>query len=188
MAWGPTLDANLERDLVTRARSGSAPDREAAFAEVFQGLREPVLALCLNVTGERGEAEDALQETFLAVARGLPAFRGDARLTTWVYRIAIRAALRVRSRRRRTTFAPLEWDPPAPCAPDPLLGEELRARVAEAMGRLPAEHRVVLSLAALEGLPHADIAEVLGVPVGTVWSRLHAARTRLAAALGPYLG
>jgi RNA polymerase sigma-70 factor (ECF subfamily) len=171
-----------EKSLVARARARAPATREAAFEELFARLRGQVFAVCLNVTGNAADADDALQETFLAVHAGLAKFRGQARLSTWVHRIAIRAALRVRSR-RRTAADVHEVDPPAR-TPDPVLVGELGGRIAAAMERLSAEHRVVVSLFAVDDLGHAQIAEILGVPEGTVWSRLHAARKRLAAELG----
>ena len=162
--------------------SGADPaeGRAPSFEAVYRELAAPVGKLCLHVCGNRAAAEDAFQETFLAVHRALPAFRGEAKRSTWVYRIALRAALRVRSRR------PPELELPPPERPEPVLEarDEVR-RVLEAMQQLNAEQRAVLSLFAIEGLGHKEIAEVLGVPEGTVWSRLHLARKRLAAALQP---
>lgn len=147
-----------------------------AFQELYATYRRPILALCYQITGNRADAEDAFQDTFLGVARGLPAFRGDAAIFTWVYRIAIRCALRTRSRNDvsadgSTANAATTEQPPS-----------LRD-VSRAIAGLSAPHRIVLGLFALEGLSHDQIAEILGIPVGTVWSRLHVARKQLAEAL-----
>ena len=155
---------------------------DAAFDEVFTALREQVFGVCLHVTGNAADADDALQETFVAVHAGLPRFRGESKVSTWVHRIAIRAAIRVRSARRVVTDVH-EADPPSRDS-DPVLARELGLRVAAAMERLSADHRVVISLFAVDGISHAQIAEILGVPEGTVWSRLHNARKRLATELG----
>jgi RNA polymerase sigma-70 factor (ECF subfamily) len=167
-------------ELLTRLRDGAT--RGAAFEELFAALREQVFAVCLHVTGNATDADDALQETFLAVHAGVARFRGEARLSTWVHRIAIRTSIRVRARRRPAADVH-EVDPPARES-DPVAAAELGQRIAEAMDRLPAQHRVVISLFAVEELGHAQIAEILGIPEGTVWSRLHAARKQLAAELG----
>jgi RNA polymerase sigma-70 factor (ECF subfamily) len=119
---------------------------------------------------------------FLTVNSALPHFRGESRLTTWIYRIALRTALRVRARRRPSE--PLDPELPGGGGEDAMRFVIEARRLAAALGRLPAEQRAVLSLFALDGLGHAAIAEILGVPEGTVWSRLHAARKRLAAELG----
>jgi RNA polymerase sigma-70 factor (ECF subfamily) len=154
----------------------------SAFDALYRAEREKVLALCLHVTGRRADAEDAAQETFLAVHRALRFFRGEAALSTWVYRIALRAALRVRARRRPSE--PVDPETPGPSG-EAEIASRARARlILDALGRLSAEHRMVLALFGLEGLGHRAIAEVLGVPEGTVWSRLHAARKRLASELG----
>jgi RNA polymerase sigma-70 factor (ECF subfamily) len=179
----PALDPAREAALLAAARGRGKP-REEAFDDLFRALREPVLALCLHLAGRRADAEDALQETFLAVHRALPRFRGEARLSTWVYRIAVRAALRARARRRDGPAVDPETPGGRSDAEADLEARLEARRLQEAMARLPAEHRVVLSLFALEGLSHRQIAEVLGVPEGTVWSRLHAARRRLSEEMG----
>jgi RNA polymerase sigma-70 factor (ECF subfamily) len=160
---------------VSRPAAPPRPDADA----LYRALRAPVLALCLRLTGSRADAEDALQDVFTSVHRALPAFRGEARPATWIYRIAIRAALRIRARRRETV--PLDPERDGSARPEDVLAarDEVR-RVAAAFDRLSADHRTVLSLFALDGLSHRELAEILGVPEGTVWSRLHAARTRLA--------
>lgn len=174
------LHSDYEQSLIDRSRDRAT--REAAFDELFASLREQVFAVCLHVTGNAADADDALQETFLAVHAGLAKFRGEARLSTWVHRIAIRASIRVRARRRPAADVH-EVDPPAR-GPDPVASREMGERIAAAMNRLSAEHRVVISLFAVDELGHAQIAEILGIPEGTVWSRLHAARKRLSAELG----
>lgn len=178
-----TTDAELA--LCEQARAGSPAERQQAFEQIFRALREQVFALCLHLTGSRAEAEDAVQECFLAVYRALGTFRGEARLATWVYRIAVRAALSVKARRRAQQHTPLD-DALATPAPgdDPETQAATRQdmrRFLDALAHLPEEHRVVLSLFAVEGLDHAQIAEIVGVPPGTVWSRLHNARKRLGA-------
>ena len=177
----PALDESAEAALWAGARSGPSARRQA-FDGLFRALREPVLALCLHLTGRRSDAEDALQETFLSAYRALPFFRGEARFSTWVYRIALRAALRVRSRRR--PGEQLHDEIPGGGGEAAMAARDEVRQVAAAMARLPAEQRAVLSLFAVEGLSHAQIAQVLGVPEGTIWSRLHAARKRLAAEMG----
>lgn len=154
--------------------------------ELFKTHRARVLALCLHLLGDRAEAEDALQETFLAVLRSLNGFRGDANVSTWIYRIALRAALKRKARLRAHATAPLDAATNTH-AEDPRERIEQRAELTRALESLSAEHRVVLCLFAIEGLTHKEIAEILGVPEGTIWSRLHAARKRLSASLAGHL-
>lgn len=178
----PQLAPAAEAQLLAGARGGEAA-RAATFDALYRALREPVLALGLHLTGRRADAEDALQETFLSVHRNLRAFRGEAGLSTWVFRIALRAALQARSRRR--DHAEVDPEHPAPGGGEAVLqAREEARRLQSALASLSAEHRSVLALFALDGLGHAAIAEILGLPEGTVWSRLHAARRRLAELLG----
>lgn len=181
------LEPERERSLVAQARDGNRSAREAAFQEIFETLRQPVFVLCRNLTGNSTEAEDVVQEVFLAAYRALPRFRGDSRISTWLHRIAIRTALRFNARRRKQRTTPLEVEPAGGGADDPLVAAELTERFGAALAGVPFRERVVLSLFSVEGLAHAEIAEILGVPVGTVWSRLHNARKRLVAALEPQL-
>jgi RNA polymerase sigma-70 factor (ECF subfamily) len=173
----PQLDDGTEAAVLAGVRRGGA-GRAMAFDTLFRALRLPVLELCLHVAGRRSDAEDGLQETFLAVYRALPAFRGESGLATWVFRIALRAALQLRARRRDHAEVDSETPSPGDGEVALLVREEAR-RVQSALGELSAEHRSVLALFALEGLRHAAIAEILGIPEGTVWSRLHVARARL---------
>jgi len=178
--FGVALDPAREAALLVRARGASSAQREKAFDELFEAFRGPVLALCFHLTGSRADAEDATQDVFLVVFTGLPKFRGESRLATWIYRIAIRTAFRTRARRPKTE--PLDVDPPGK-ANDPALDGEKRRQLRTALTRLSAEHRTVLALFSLDGLSHREIADTLGIPEGTVWSRLHLARKKLTAEL-----
>jgi len=187
------IEPSVEARLVAELQGGNRRARDRAISELHALLARPLHQLCLRVACHPTDAEDALQETFVDVMRGIGSFRGGARLTSWVYRVAIRAALRVRSRRERSasregpSFDGLELDERAardsgraPSDPARLAAErEGAARLLAAIGRLPAAQRAVLGLAALEELPQTEVAEILGVPVGTVHSRLSAARAKL---------
>lgn len=175
------LGPEAEAALIERARASGA-GQEQAVAELFRVYRNPVLALCRSITLHPADAEDALQEVFVAVHRALGRFRGESRLSTWLYRVAIRTALEVKSRRRRAE--PLDHALPGREEERQLLARDEARKLPAAIALLPAAHRVVLSLFALDGLTHREIAGILGVPEGTVWSRLNAARRRLAEELG----
>lgn len=172
----PSPAIEVEARILADARGDSA-HRSGAVAEVFRTFREPVLGLCLHLTGSQADAEDVVQEVFLSVHRALPLFRGESRLSTWIYRIAIRASLEHRARRRITE--PLDPDVAGPREEEGHMARDEARRVLMAMDRLSAEHRTVLSLFAIQGLSHKEIADILGVAEGTVWSRLNAARKRL---------
>ncbi len=129
------------------------------------------------------EREDACQEVFVAVYRSLGRFRGEARLSTWIYRIASRHASRA-SRRRRvrkllSTF--LVREPPPPPAPDAGDRTERLRLLDQMLAKLSPKKRAVLVLFEIEGLPIDEVARVAGCPENTAWSRLHYARSELAA-------
>jgi RNA polymerase sigma-70 factor (ECF subfamily) len=176
------MAAPLEAEFVRRVQAGSPEERKAVFGEIYESLRERTFALCFHLTGNSADAEDAFQEAFLAVYRGLRGFQGLSKLSTWVYRIAIRAAFRVKSRRRTSPRLP-----PSPMtvasAADSVIRNEETKKLSRVLAALSADHRVILSLFALQGLSHHEVAEILGIPVGTVWSRVHLARKSLASAL-----
>lgn len=129
-----------------------------------------------------GEREDACQDVFIAVYRSLGRFRGEARLSTWIYRIAARGAGRAVQRRRLQALVStmLMREPPAPPAPD---ASERTARLQlldDLIKRLSPKKRLVLVLFEIEELPVEEIAKIAGCPENTVWSRLHHARADLA--------
>lgn len=155
--------------------------RDSAQQALLTELMKPLHALCLHVLGNRADADDALQEALVAVYRGLPAFRGESRLTTWAYRITVRIATRRARRRVRHGALDHEIAPSTSgCAETNLLAKQALA----ALDELPAKHRVVLALFAIDGLTHGEIAEILDVPEGTVWSRLHHARQKVRERVG----
>jgi RNA polymerase sigma-70 factor (ECF subfamily) len=143
--------------MLARVRAGGGARREAA-GDLFRRLREPVHAVCLHVTGRRADAEAAVAEAFRAVQRGLTGFTGESRLTTWVYRLALRASFRARARGRDGVSTPLAC--------------------------LPAGPRLVLALFSIDGLRSGEIADILGIPDEAAWLRLHAAREKLVGAQG----
>lgn len=188
------IDPQDEASLVARLKSDDGRVRAAAKTEAFNRLGEPVFQLCLRVTCDPVDAEDARQEAFVDILRALSSFRGEARFSTWVFRIALRAATRVRSRRRRHDMSRVDWTELASEPESAVAGDESRGpadpsrelerregalRLLAAISRLPFAQRAVLALAALEDVPRVEIAAVLGIPIGTVDSRLNAARENL---------
>lgn len=177
-----TLDAARESELLLLLRDPAT--RAAANRELLEGLRQPVLALCLHLTRNRAQAEDATQETLLAVHQGLPRFRGESRLSTWVFRIAMRMSQKARVRHHQHEELAQEAADPAPSPEQHAAAQQQSRRLQAALEELSVEQRAVIGLFAVEGLRHAQIADVLGIPEGTVWSRLHLARKRLLGLLG----
>lgn len=176
-----------EAVLVARCRMG---DR-AAMRVVYERYQRRVFALVLRIAGDQ-DAEELCQEVFLKAFRNIEKFRGEAQLGTWLYRLAVNAALshvtRDRGRRARSADEELlETVPAPPCAQLEGGDPKLRGRIEAALDALPAGYRAVLVLHDVEGLQHEEIAEVLGCRVGTSKSQLHKARARMRELLGPQL-
>ena len=130
---------------------------------------------------DRSRAEDLAQEVFLRVHRGLPYFRGEARLSTWIYRIVANVCVHDAARP-----AALSLDDeraakrPPPSATDRQYGDfELRDRLEKAIARLPANYRFLIAAHYLEGVRYEDLAEALDLPLGTVKTQLYRAKQQL---------
>jgi RNA polymerase sigma-70 factor (ECF subfamily) len=163
--------------LVAAIRRGDPGSREA----LYHRYKRRVFALAVRIAGAN-DAEEVSQEAFIRIFRGLPKFRGDAALGTWIYRLSVNAALSHRSRRGPLATTPLETDAPLPAAliEQPSTGDAvLRARLERALWRLPVGYRTVIVLHDVEGLEHEEVAQILGCHVGTSKSQLHKARGKL---------
>lgn len=158
---------------------------DAAFERLVRRHAPRVHALAANMVGP-GHADDVVQEVFLSVHKNLRNFRGDALFSTWLHRIALNACYKVLSARETKTTVPLD-DILEPTAPhDPVRAGEtadLREKLSRALAKLPREQREAVVLRELSGLEYAEIAEVLGVELGTVKSRINRGRTALKALL-----
>ena len=174
------IDPTTERRLLAALRGPDTAARDAAMGELHAVTSRALFQLCLRVACNGADAEDAVQETFVDLLRGVRSFRGDAKLTTWLFRIAIRAATRIRNRGAHRHYGVFDGDVAGEDDPVARAAErENAARLLAAIDELPAAQRAVIGLAAIQGIEHGEIAAVLGIPVGTVWSRLHEARERL---------
>ena len=167
----------MELGLIDRARRGDV----AAFETLIEQRMDAVYRLCLAITGDPAEAADASQDAILAAWRGLPRLRQPDRFEAWFQRLVVNAArMRLRTTRRLREVLQSE------------IGSETLIvnaavddgmMVGEAMRRISAEQRTLLALHHVQGLGIAELAHVLGIPPGTVKSRLYAARQALASAL-----
>jgi RNA polymerase sigma-70 factor (ECF subfamily) len=170
-----------EAALVDAVRRGAAGSREA----IYHRYKRRVFALALRIVGAI-DAEEVAQEAFIRVFRGLPKFRGDAALGTWIYRLAVNAALSHRSRRANAPAAPPgeEHGPERVVAVTPEARDlALRKQLERALAALPVGYRTVIVLHDVEGLEHEEVAAILGCHVGTSKSQLHKARAKLREAL-----
>jgi len=185
----PTLE-DPDRELVARWRSGDA----AAFEALVRRHEKRVFRLLMRMLGSRSEAEDVAQEAFLNLHRHGHRFRGEARFSTFVYRVAANAALNRRrslgrSRARERSLAAGEASglvaPLSPADPErEAQGAQVRSRVQAALLTLSPSLRLPLVLYDIEGLGYAEVAEVLELAEGTVKSRIHRARQALRPLLG----
>ena len=177
-----------DEELVRLARDG---DR-AAFSELVVRHQNEVFTLALRLVGDRELAADVAQESFLRGWRALPKFRGDARFSTWIYRITVNTASSLRSRaaRRRTErLDDLVFEPRATGLSPERAGEvaELRPRLEEALAVLTTETRAVVVLKDVYGWTHPEIGDHLGITVTASKVRLHRGRKRLREELWPYM-
>ncbi len=182
-----------EAELLDRARRGD----QRAYGELVRLHQRRIFSLSVQMLADRGEAEDAVQETFLRAWRALDRFDGRSELSTWLYRIGVNVCLNALRRRRRVRADDLH-DPrlPEPAA-DPTQGRndpaqaaavaQLSRRLARALDALSPSLRTTVILVLIQGMPHKDAAGVLGCPEGTVAWRIHEARRRLREALDDML-
>lgn len=188
----PTADDGV---LIAAAQAGDT----AALDALLRRHYDRIHAICRRLAGNAADADDATQEAVLAIVRGLPRFDGRAAFSTWSYRVATNACLdelRRRGRRPVPTEAigddrtdPAGSPPgagpsadPGPAVDDAVAG---RLEVDEALATLPVEFRAPVVLRDLCQLDYAEIAETLGIPPGTVRSRIARGRAALAAHLAP---
>jgi len=173
-----------------------------AYETLVRTSAPQLLAVVRRIVRDEEDARDAVQEAFVNAWKGLPRFTEGSRLSTWLHRIAVNAALMKLRSRRRHPEEPIEdllptfvedghqtrpsepWSDPADLALD---RKELQATVRQAIDRLPETYRLVLLLRDIEGLDTAETAEVLGVTENAVKLRLHRARQALRTLLDPVM-
>jgi RNA polymerase sigma-70 factor (ECF subfamily) len=189
----PTLGAPAsEKVLIERARAGDS----VAFGSLVDAHANWIYRTLRGFSLQPAEADEVAQEVFLRAWRGLATFNGDAKLSTWLYRITYNEAHRRLARRDLTTpssAAPAQDDvttlPDSPeHAPDArALDREFQKIAGDALARLPEEWRIAVMLRDIEGLSPKEAAEVVGVREAAFKSRLHRGRMRLRELLEPYL-
>ncbi|MEE8375041.1 MAG: sigma-70 family RNA polymerase sigma factor [Acidimicrobiia bacterium] len=171
-------------DAVLLARVADG-DHEA-FTEIMKTHEDRVFSVCLRILGDREKALDATQETFLTAFRKAHQFEGKSTFGTWVYRIAVNTCYdQLRKQKRRPAEPMLEHlDPADPTAHEIVEAAALRPEIQEALASLPPEFRTAIVLSDIEGMSLPDAAQTLGVPVGTMKSRVFRGRRLLAQHLG----
>lgn len=169
-------EESTDEDLLSQAASGD----QSAFTALVRRHEDRVFGIALRITGDRADALDATQDTFVSVFRQAGSFRAEAAFTTWLYRVAVNACRDLLRRRRRLPEPTEEL----PERPRPGIGTEeivgLRLDLAQALARLPDEYRDAVLMHDLGAIPYEEIAQITGVALGTVKSRISRGRRRLA--------
>lgn len=186
------LEEAEEKLLIERAKSGEA----SAYESLVRNYQHRIYRLCLAMTGTHPAADDLAQETFLKAYLALASFKEGTNFCAWIRRIAVNSSLNyLRVRRREEPLGSRAGDNPGAVFSSKIetpLGEllknDINRAVDTALEALPDKLRSVFVLHAVEGLKYEDIARTIGVPVGTVMSRLNRARNRLQKALAAKLG
>lgn len=186
------MDARDEADLIRRLQQRD----EKAFVLCVRTYQDKVYGLIYRMLGNHAEAQDVAQEVFVTVFKSIDSFRGESKLSTWLYRIAANHCKnRIKYLRRRAHKTTTELDAQAERAlqntsgstlgegqagpAEVLEGAQLEQIVQRAIGKLEEEHRLLLVLRDVEEMSYEEIMQVTGLPEGTVKSRLHRARQAL---------
>ena len=167
-------------ELIRAAAAGDA----AAFEQLYRQHYRRVYSLCLRMLGSQTQAEDLTQEVFLQVFRKLGSFRGDSQFTTWLHRLTVNQVLmHFRKRGVKLEHTSEEGDftnvVDTPLQSTRRISMVDRLALEKAISELPPGYRTVFALHDIEGYEHEEIADMLGVSIGTSKSQLHKARMRL---------
>ena len=172
-----------ERELIARLQKRD----EAAFEELIRQYEKKVYTLCFRMCGNSEDAEEAAQDAFLALWRGIDRFRQESSLSTWIYRLATNACIDT-LRRRKKQSGSISLDDEelfvdavdtSPQPQETVEHREARKLLQEGLSALPEEYRKVLILREIEGLSYTEIAECASLELGTVKSRISRGRSLL---------
>jgi len=162
-----------EEALIERCRTGD----DIAFGELVERYKHLVYGMVWRLTTDRSRTDDLAQEVFLKIYRGLPYFRGEARLSTWIFRIVSNVCAQDRSQARDLKPAVSVREPGAN---DTAFADlELRDRLDKAIAQLPENYRLLIAAHYLQGVQYEALAEALDIPIGTVKTHLYRAKRRL---------
>lgn len=195
---GPT--GKDDHDLVQRVQAGDS----TAFRALYDKYHRRAFAVAMGVVKNQDDALDAVQEAFVKVHKNIDKFQGSSSFYTWLYRIVMNVSIdhvRKTTRRKSSDFDERMMHENSEVAGDgallprvtnanpgrAALRRELGQAIEAALAELPEHHRAVIVLREVEGMSYEDLAETLGVPKGTIMSRLFHARKKMQAALAPYL-
>lgn len=189
-------DGPRDEELVLKAQTGDLH----AFDELVERYHGKIYGLTYNMTSNREDAEDLTQEVFVKAFEALPRFKGKSSFYTWIYRIAVNKTINYRKKRTRKRAISLDqFD--QDIKTDEIYQElttkgsplrnmslsELQIKLNGALQNLSEKHRTVVIMHDMEGIPHEEIAKVVGASVGTVRSRLFYARRQMQAELSEFV-
>ncbi len=169
-----------DHELVAKIRAGD----QRALVELIDRYKARIYHTTLRILGNREDAEEAAQDTFVRAYRGLENFREDATFSTWIYRVCVNACLNKLESRKRFQTQDIDETPIAelPFTESPeaeFADEDLQSRVFAAMEELPMKYRTVLVLYHIQHLAYQEIAEVMQMPMGSIKTHLFRARALL---------
>lgn len=174
------MDHSSEDDLVRRCQAGD----DAAFRDLVERYKDLVFAFLARTGLERARVEELAQDVFLRIHRGLPYFRGEARLSTWIYRIVANVFAQEIARRRPTEHSMDAHDGALGAAvlarPDRSFSDlELKDRLEKAIAQLPPQYRLLIAGHYLKGIGYEDLAAMCNLPLGTIKTQLYRAKRQL---------
>lgn len=191
-----TREADRDAELVARVQSGDV----RAYDELVLKYRERLFAIVYNLTSNREDAADIIQDVFIKAFSSITRFKGNSAFFTWLYRIAINTTLSHLKKNRLRRFFSLENIQEEGASTEVLeslaakhktekgaLLSELQEKLNDALQKLSPKHRTVVILFEIEGLSHQEISDIMGCSVGTVRSRLHYAKQQLQAYLKDFV-
>jgi RNA polymerase sigma-70 factor (ECF subfamily) len=169
-------DERTDEELLERFRRGD----ETAFSLLVRRHEARIFGLAIRMMGQRADALDATQDTFVAAFRRVKDFRGESSFATWLYRIGINSCKDLLRKKQRTP-TPTDEMPEIPANPSSVEDSvSARLDLASALARLPEEYREAVCMHDLGGIRYEEIASLTGVSIGTVKSRISRGRRRLA--------
>ena len=190
-------ERDLDWAIVQRVQAGNV----GAFDQLVQKYREHIFSVIYNMTSNREDASDLTQETFIKAFQAVARFKGKSSFFTWIYRIAINTTmtfLKKRNRRRFISYEKIDEEVSNNEIFERLTAKnrsekgalihELQEKLNDSLQKLSPKHRTVVVLHEIEGLDHAEIAQITKTSVGTVRSRLHYAKQQLQSYLQDYVG
>ena len=172
------MTGTSEHVLVERCRQGD----QTAFRELVEQYQGLVFSIIARSVPNRSRAEELAQDVFLKIHKGLPYFRGESRLSTWIFRIVVNVLAQERPELASTSLDTEEDARPRhePAADDRAFTDlVMKDRLQKAIERLPVAYQVLINGHYLKGLRYEDLAEALEMPMGTVKTHLHRAKRRL---------